>query len=293
MKSEARDHELLQSAFLGDVKGIANALANGANVDCVGELAPYAAVTPLMLAVKAGNVAAVRLLLSRKANPNRKTRAWIPDETSRETALHWAIEGRQLAICRMLICSGADVNAESTTGSVLHYAIRFGDLRIVKLLIDAGCSVHEPSGSYKSFSIHIAAEEGQAKVIRLLCAMGARPIPHPRDGQTPLMIAARRGRADAVKVLLSLGDSVDARDKSGWTPLMHAALDGDETSVKTILRFKPDLAARSKDEKKTAWEIANEVHHYAAAYAIEKAGGKPEQEPSLPQVRYEPPIRRR
>lgn len=48
--------------------------------------------------------------------------------------------------------------------------------------------------------------------------------PKSQEGMTPLHLAAERGNCKVVRILLACGASVDARDKKdGFTPLHHAS----------------------------------------------------------------------
>jgi ankyrin repeat protein len=270
--SSGPDRDLVAAASIGDVRAARAALLDGASANATGELDPLENVTALMFAVRYGYSAVVKLLLQHGAKLERKTKCIIPDETSRETALHWAILQRNVNVCRMLVEGGADVKAESSRGSVLNYAIESGNVGIVRLLLNAGCSATSASGRDQSSPIHIAARVGHAPIIRLLHSLGATPVPQPLSGKTPLMLACLYGHTQAAKVLLQAGHDAHRRDKKGWTALMYAAHDGSENTVRLLLRHKADVTSRN-DEGRSAWDLAKQLRNHAAAYWIEKAGG--------------------
>ena len=60
-----------------------------------------------MAAARAGNAAAVRLLLDRGADPNAR------EESLGETALMWAAAENHPEAVKLLVARGADVNARS------------------------------------------------------------------------------------------------------------------------------------------------------------------------------------
>jgi ankyrin repeat protein len=272
MESES-NLDLIVAASSGDVEAARRAIESGANVNCTSDLEPYEGVTPLMLAVKYCHESMARYLLSTGLNLERRARAIVPGDASRETALHWAVRDALERICRLLISAGADVNAESTRGSVLQYAIESGNNRIIKMLIEAGSNFKKPTGNEKYLPILVAAKTGNTKAINLLHAKGAKLVPHPLSKETPLMKACRLEHPAAVKLLLALGDKPEARDKNGWTPLMHAAWGGNEECIKALLKKGVDVLAKDP-EGKTAWDFAFALRFHAAAYWLEKAGGK-------------------
>lgn len=102
-------HRVIPSGALikGDVDGVTQAIANGADVNQV-----IGSGTPLSLAVGQKNKEMIRLLLTHGANPS------LRDESSGDgdTPLHLAcIEGEE-EIAELLIASGADVDAKNNTG---------------------------------------------------------------------------------------------------------------------------------------------------------------------------------
>jgi len=68
-------------------------------------------------------------------------------------------------------------------------------------------------GIFEGAPLYYAAQQGDAKLVEVLCKNGANPnksIEHENgstsnDGDTPLLIAVRYGRAEAVKILLEYG----------------------------------------------------------------------------------------
>ena len=62
--------------------------------------------------------------------------------------LHSAAAGRHHEVCRLLIASGADVNARQRHGfTPLHAAAQHGDVELVELLLSAGASATELTGA--------------------------------------------------------------------------------------------------------------------------------------------------
>ena len=162
--------------------------------------------TPLISAVRVGDLKAVKAVLARRVDVN----APAPDGM---TALHWAAQGDQPAIVDALIAAGAKARA------VTSYGI-------------------EP--------LSLAAGLGNAPIIDRLLKAGADANIAMATGETPLMQAARNGNADAVKVLLAHGAKVDTKEKSrGQTALMWAAVEGNVPAIKILTEAGAEVNAHS------------------------------------------------
>src|SRR4029077_16048450 len=94
-----------------------------------------AAGTTLIDAVKAGNRAAVRTLLTPAAVKSA--------EADGMTALHWAVRGDDLDTAQLLIRSGADVSAANRYGiTPLSLAAANGNAAITRALLKAGANAN-------------------------------------------------------------------------------------------------------------------------------------------------------
>lgn len=95
--------------------------------------------------------------------------------------------------------------------------------------------LEEPFGSARERMLIVAAQRGQAALVRLVLANGASPALTDRAGLTALHWAARRGGAECVAELLGAGAPVDARDRAGRTPLFDAVGAGADPHVLGLL----------------------------------------------------------
>jgi uncharacterized protein len=187
--------------------------------------------TALMQAARRGNLATVRALLSKKANPNAK------ELNGGQTALMWALSQRHATVVQALIEAGADVHAASKTGFT---------------------------------PLMFAAQQGDIATAAILLAAGAKPNDvQPKSGLTPLMIASAMGHTEAVDLLLDKGANPNLVDSNGYSSLHRVVRDSDYginlaskdevlTIVKSLLKHGANPNIRlSQDKEKAAEEIKN------------------------------------
>jgi ankyrin repeat protein len=122
--------------------------------------------TALSLATQHGFVPSVKLLLDRKADPNKADRdsGWRP----------------------------------------ITYAAFYGYDRVAAMLIDAGADVNATNEDGDRALLH-AVFRGQTHIVKLLLERGADFRPANSKGYTPLMAAEHRRYADIAKILKSAG----------------------------------------------------------------------------------------
>jgi ankyrin repeat protein len=126
--------------------------------------------TPLGLAVFFGNREAVEALLAGGAKVNLASR-----ETMKVTPLHSAAAAKELEIARLLIASGADVNARQAEMGFtpLHEAAGNGNVEFVQLLIEKGADINVKTNDGKT-PLDFAIERNQPAVADFLRKHGAK-----------------------------------------------------------------------------------------------------------------------
>mmetsp|Transcript_41684 Transcript_41684/g.69636 ORF Transcript_41684/g.69636 Transcript_41684/m.69636 type:complete len:219 (-) Transcript_41684:220-876(-) len=127
-----------------------------------------------------------------------------------QTPLHYAVKYGQVESVTFLLKEGADRNRPCELGRTpLHYAARYGQ----KAAAEALCALGAPGAikvdaQDKSMwtALHIAAEQGHADVIAVLCKHKAH-VNKPIEGTTwtPLLLAADKANTEAVQALLKAG----------------------------------------------------------------------------------------
>jgi ankyrin repeat protein len=82
----------------------------------------------------------------------------------------------------------------------------------------------------------IAAQAGEAGLVRVLLERGANPNARNANGGTPLMHAAMSGDPVLVEDLVKAGAEIDTAAKLGWTALLLAAAKGNAAAAGVLLR---------------------------------------------------------
>jgi ankyrin repeat protein len=194
------------------------------------------AQTPLIDAVKAGNTATVRALLTKRQDVKAA-------QTDGTTALHWAVNGDVPDIVQMLVRAGADVHARNRYGATpLWLASLNGNAKTLAMLLEAGADANTTSTDGETV-LMVAARTGSVDAVNALLARGADPNAKERwRGQTALMWAAAEGHVPVVATLVSKGADVRARSSAGFTALLFAARAGKIGAVEALLKAGADLS---------------------------------------------------
>lgn len=154
---------------------------------------------------------------------------------SNSTPLMRAVKGGDLDMVRFLTKAGAHVSTVDSSGwSPLTRALADGHEEMAKLLLDCGADIKTNRTPVGLNPFAIVASQGYLDIMQRLVNLGA-DIHAPDDrGRNPLIFAARSGHLEAVRVLISLGADILAKDKRGNTALQEAASMGHVETVKWI-----------------------------------------------------------
>ena len=189
--------------------------------------------TPLMFWAANGVIDQVRVLLDQGADVNA-----VDDDG--DGVLRWALASRNAPIFSMLLNSGADANAASTSaaghpGSCILHAVAAIDWEEgVSLLVAYEADVN-PRGADGATPLMVAAAAGSNTTVNILHAHGAEVNAVDNDGDSVLYYAASKGHVSTVSLLLRLGANADARPaESGHTPLTIAAVSCVPTGNNTL-----------------------------------------------------------
>lgn len=97
-------------------------------------------------------------------------------------------------------------------------------------------------------SLHALPEAGMAQPARVAENLATLVSADDR-GCTALHLAAKNGQHRVVQILLQHNADVDLPNSSGWTPLHLAALNGYDTVVRILLQQGADPNARAEQHR--------------------------------------------
>ena len=185
--------------------------------------------------------------------------------------LHVAVEAGDVARVQALVAAGADIEERKGNGrhhpTPLLRAAEKGLLAVARYLVEHGAD-KEATCYYGKTSLIIAAENGHIEVVRMLIEHGANKDADDDYSWTPLMCASINGHVAVVEYLLEQGCDMDHVDRfNGRTALHWAAFQGHFEVAQLLLRFGAKLDLRT-NQGKTAADIATHCGHHDIANAI-------------------------
>ncbi|KAK6517030.1 hypothetical protein TWF506_006908 [Arthrobotrys conoides] len=187
----------------------------------------YARSTVAQVAIRTENLSMVQLVLKKRVSV---------DDTKKTWELHSALGKGNLDILRLIINSGADINARSEKGeAALHIATKRGDNHIVEYLLEHGAIVNVVALNGRT-ALHEAAIYNRFEVAQTLLGRGADIHALDTLGKTPLYCAAESGKVEVLKVLVEAGADGHAVIASGETALYAASSKGYESIVQILLQ---------------------------------------------------------
>lgn len=196
---------LFEAARRGDWQAVEEHLDMGSRLDArEGETS----FSCLMHAVTQSNCPAACMLIARKAPPEQR-------EVSGWTALHFAVQSRNIEMVSKLASQSCDVSAVTHDGyTAQHVAARADDAAMVQLLFAAKCGLDAKS----------------------------------LDGQTPLQTAVQWSSVEAANAIICLGGDVAEQDDMGHSMFGLACMRGHTPMVMALLEPLQPLPSVCDDD---------------------------------------------
>ena len=181
---------------------------------------------------------------------------------SESEALRTAIRAGNKEVTQILIEAGAPVNpSETGLWSPLTDAAFGKHFDIMKLLIQSGAKVDAPDHR----GVTLLANSGffDPTTTTILLEAGADPNASDRDGATALMKASGYGLKQSVKILIEHHADVNRKDAKGRTALMHASAGRKSDAIPVLLENGADPNARDA-EGNSALDYADKSNNLGA-----------------------------
>lgn len=201
------------------------------------------------------------------------------------TALHWAVQRRDLPMTDLLLDAGADPTLANRTGAKpLYLAAQNGDAAIIARLLEAGEDANAILTAEGETVLMLTAYTGNPAAVKLLLERGADANATQGRGQTALMWAAAEGHTDVVELLLAHGADPalasvastrpERRPPGGMTALLFAARQGKIDTARALLDGGANIDQAGAD--KTSPLLISVVNgHYELASMLIERGANP------------------
>lgn len=221
--------------------------------------------TPLTVAASRGDLSVVKLLVEHNADVNVIDREgkspllwtlkglqgkWIINSSSPgavderkemgDAALQEfrevlnSVPGHWIAVAKLLIEHGADVNIALEDDTPIAIAALVGDKALIGTLLEKGANINGVKHAYET-PLHAAIAERHRDMVEFLVKNGADVNAPNRSGRTPLhFVAHYMDDPELVKVMINRGANVNARDMNGATPLRFAINARNNKTAKVI-----------------------------------------------------------
>jgi len=141
----------------------------------------------------------------------------------RRTDIHGAIRSGDAIRLKVMLAKSPDlINKRGDMGATpLHIAAEEGNVDIIKLLIENG--LHTGVVDWiGNTALHIASAKGHTQAVAVLHEHGADPAAKNNQNDTPIHLAADAGHVEVARLLIEIGADINGLDYRNQTPLKRA-----------------------------------------------------------------------
>ena len=166
-----------------------------------------------------------------------------PRDSYTSTTLHYAIRTEHWLICELIIGNILDKNptvdpvglySYKHTKTLIHLAAENGEIELFKLIVPH-IEVKNPGNAYGWNPLHFAAKKGHIEICQLILnTLTEDKNPECGYGATPLHLAARYGHLEVCKLFIENIQVKNPRSFCGKTPLQLALLSNHSSVVNFI-----------------------------------------------------------
>lgn len=226
---------------------------------------------PLHIAAKEGNLEIVRLLVESGAKVNARQTTWGV------SSLDYACEAGNTPVAEYLIDHGADVTARDLSKwTPLHRGCYSGVLEIVKLLVKKGGDLSARDALGYTPLHRTCITNGPLEMIRWIMdhvSEGKQTFINDSEAPASLLhLICGKGNLDVVKYFIEYGEDIWARSETGQTILHRACESGSLDTVVFLVGLGLDVNARDINEK-TPLHVACTCNHDVIFRYLVKSGG--------------------
>lgn len=171
----------------------------------------------------------------------------------KDTPLIVAVRGGNVEILNYLLERGADVNAQSGSGESVFDALPYGEDLALKRnqlgrrLIEAGA--YDASGEFSGKTdLMFAIEAGDVKEVQRLIANGADINAKNGEGDPVWVYALRRGDTQLLQDLVNAGMDLNTPNQYGRNALMDALYEKDKAAANLLLDANADVNYQAHGE---------------------------------------------
>ncbi|KAG8009433.1 Transient receptor potential cation channel subfamily A member 1 [Nibea albiflora] len=198
-------------------------------------------------------------------------------DKSSSSPLHLAVRGGNMEAIRLCIATGARIDQQQNDRSTpLHLACTQGATEVVKLMLSSFDQVEDIINLTDGACQTPLHRYGRINTChRLLETITDSRLLNEGDerGLTPLHLASREGHTKVVQLLLRKG-ALFHSDYKGWTCLHHAASEGYTQTMDILLSAHLKLLDKTDEDGNTALHIAAKGGHVAAVKLMLSRGAE-------------------